>query len=79
MARTPSLSPSPVVPIPSKTLWRVHDKVELVDYGLKAEDLYDLLSYNSNGDAQFSDAGTTIVFEGVKTLVGIEDSFTFVA
>ena len=55
------------------------DKVELVDYGLKAEDLYDLLSYNSNGDAQFSDAGTTIVFEGVKTLVGIEDSFTFVA
>lgn len=55
------------------------DKVELVDYGLKAEDLYGLLSHNSNGDAQFSDAGTTIVFEGVKTLVGIEDSFTFVA
>ena len=55
------------------------DKIELVSYGLDASDLYDLLSFNGSGHAQFDDGGTQIVLSGVTSLAGIEDSFVFIA
>ena len=55
------------------------DTIELVGYGLDSADVFDLLSFDGSGNAQFNDGGTQIIFSGIDALAGVEDSFVLIA